>query len=135
MRIRSLARAYMIGLGLLALAGIAAFFPQQGTRLSGVEEAETVVCVLEPSLQFVEALALERGVYNQVLISKDTGPDESRRIVRAQATRTDELFELARERVTALPSGSRAGLSALLEQARSIVAKARFRADKVWQDP
>ena len=134
MRIRTLALGYLIGLGLLALAGTAAVLSQSWTRLSAVREMEQVLQVLDPGIRFVERLALERGVYNQVLVSKDAGPDGSNRLVSEQVAVTDALFDDMSGHIAKLPTGLADQLRGPVERARSLVSEARAEADPIWRD-
>jgi hypothetical protein len=78
MRFRALALSYIIGVSVIALLSAAFVYPQISGRLEQAARARGVVEALRPAVRFVEAMALERGVYNQVLVSKATDAEESR---------------------------------------------------------
>jgi hypothetical protein len=65
MRIRSVALAYMAGMGLIALSGSAVVAYKEWRHLATVDEAEALVRVIGSANRFIEAMALERGVYTR----------------------------------------------------------------------
>jgi diguanylate cyclase (GGDEF)-like protein len=134
MRIRVFTRAYMMGMGLLVLGGISVISSQQWSSLSNVKEARALVRVLAPALRFVEAMALERGDYNQVLVSKEAGSESARRMVAEGNATTDRVFQETTARLWELPAALRDEYSKPVLLAWQIVDQARRQVDKVWQD-
>ncbi len=128
MRIRSLAFSYMTALGLLAIGSAAIVWSQNWMRLSDIHEAGEIVEVLRPAIKFVESLALERGVYNQVLVSKATGAEESRRLVAERHAVTDALFAQALEKAEQLEPSLRGAIAEPIARAKQIILDARAEA-------
>ena len=135
MRIRSVAVLYMIVMGLLALAGAATISYQEWRRLADINEAEVLISVLGSANRFIEAMALERGVYNQVLVSSEAGLDDKRRLVVERVAFTDAVFEDTFSGLSKLPPVRARLIGEPVEQARGVLATARARADQVWQRP
>ena len=135
MRIRSLTFAYMTVVGLLALASVATVCSQSWERLSKVQEMNALLGVLAPEVNFTEALALERGVYNQVLVSKEMSVEDSRRLVLSQTSVTDGLFENAARKAELLPPDIRAQVAPAISRAWEIVRMARAKGDSIWRQP
>ena len=134
MRIRTLALGYMTGLGLLAFAAALTVWNESWTRLNEVRETETMLHMLQPAVRFVERFALERGVYNQVLVSRETGLEAKRKIVQAEVARTEALFDETLSRLSGSSSPVALRLSNAVMDARAIIHSARAEADPVWQD-
>jgi hypothetical protein len=64
MRFRPLALSYITGVGLVALLSAAFVYSGTWGRLEQAVQASVVVEALRPTVKLVEAMALERGVYN-----------------------------------------------------------------------
>ena len=69
MRIRNIALLLLTSIGFLTLSGMALLFDQQHTRLERLDEAKFLVLVIGNASRFVEAMALERGLYNSPALS------------------------------------------------------------------
>jgi len=134
MRIRVFTRAYMTGMGLLVLGGISVISSQQWAALSDIKEARALVRVLAPALHFVEVMALERGAYNQVLVSTDTGSEAAKRMVADGNAATDRVFQQIAVRIWELPDSLRDEFSKPVLAAWQVVDQARRQVDKIWQD-
>ena len=128
MRVRTLAISYMAALGLLAIGSAAYVWSHKWTELSDIHEAGELVGVLQPGFKFVEAFALERGVYNQVLVSKATGAEAGRRLVAERNAATDALFAQALGNAARLPPSLRAAIEDPIEKAQRIIVDARSQA-------
>ena len=125
MNFRPLALSYIVGVGVIALLSAAFVYPQISGRMEQAAEANVVVEALLPAVKFVEAMALERGVYNQVLVSKATGAEEGRRLVAGRNAATDAVFEEALERTRRLPPSLQAQLARPIEEAWAGLRAAR----------
>ena len=133
--VRFLSRAYVIGLSMIALVGVALLSLGQWNKLAKQNEAETAARVLMPAIRFVEVLALERGVYNQVLVSKETGLDQARELVADRVAATDLVFQETLQELAALSPAASAGILQNVLAARRIVRSARAEADSKWKYP
>ena len=71
MRIRTIALLLLAGIGVVTLSGMAVLYDQQRSRLAQLDEARALVQVVSQVSRFVEAMALERGAYNQLLVSSE----------------------------------------------------------------
>jgi hypothetical protein len=80
MRIIIIIVASMMGAGLLVAAASGTLAYHEWDRLSAVREAESLVEVIGAANQFVETMALERGVYNQVVVSTTGHPETKQRL-------------------------------------------------------
>ena len=132
MRIRSVTLAYMAGIGLIALSGSAVVAFKEWSRLEAVEEAGALVGAIGSANRFVEAMALERGVYNQVVVSRDAGRAEKQRLITERVALTDSIFDQTFTSLAKLPLSERHALSDPVLEARQIVTAARAQADQVW---
>jgi diguanylate cyclase (GGDEF)-like protein len=128
MRVRSFALAYTIGLALLAIGSATILWSRDWDRLSEVERGGDVIDLLRPAIKFVETLALERGVYNQVLVAKTTAPEESRRLVAERNVATDALFDEVLRKAKALSPSQRGQIVESTTEAWSIIRAARVEA-------
>src|SRR5215207_7194317 len=133
MRIRSIALAYMAGMGLIALSGSAVVAYKEWRHLATVDEAEALVRVIGSANRFIEAMALERGVYNQIVVSRDTAPEEKQRLIAERVAVTDGIFDETLTGLSHLQLADARGLSEPVAEARRIVTSARARTDAVWQ--
>jgi len=133
MRIRSVALAYMAGMGLIALSGSAVVAYKEWRHLATVDEAEALVRVIGSANRFIEAMALERGVYNQIVVSRDTAPEEKQRLIAERVAVTDGIFDETLTGLSHLQLADARGLSEPVAEARRIVTSARARTDAVWQ--
>jgi PAS domain S-box-containing protein len=134
MRFRPLALSYIIGVGVIALLSAAFVYPQISDRLEQAARARGVVEALRPAVRFVEAMALERGVYNQVLVSKATDAEESRRLVAERNAATDAVFNDALQRITRLPSPLQEQMAKPIEEAWADVRAARAEVEPLLSD-
>jgi hypothetical protein len=119
-------------MGLFAAAGAAAISYQEWQRLSAVDEAEALVSIIGSANRFVEVMALERGVYNQVIVSRADWK-EKQRLVSERIAETDGVFDATLTGLAALPASQAAPLRTPVAEARRIVTAARAQADEVWQ--
>lgn len=133
-RIRTLAFGYMTGSGLIVLAAVGLVCVQSWNKFAEVREAEQLVSSLKPAVRFVETLALERGVYNQVLVSKETGYDESRRLVHERVNATDTLFSETFSQVDQIRGELGTRIAGRIHSAQDLIDKARAAADPIWMD-
>jgi len=104
MRIRTIGFLLTASIAVITLSGMAALYNQQRSRLARLDEAESLVKVIGHVSRFVEALALERGAYNQILISAETRPEQIEALVGPRVTMTDGIFVDTEEALSALPS-------------------------------
>jgi diguanylate cyclase (GGDEF)-like protein len=133
-RIRSLALAYVLGVGLVAVGSAAFVWSYTWHRLSEAQEAGALVNVLKPTVKFVEAFSLERGVYNQVLVSKVTGERDARRLVAEREAVTDPLFAEALRGSAELPEPLRSEFIGPISKAWTIIRNARAAAQPLLSD-
>ena len=121
MRVRSLFVSCMAAVGLVA-AGSSSFIAwQEWQRWSQADEARQLVEVLGEVARFNERLALERGSYNQLLLSDRA--EQQAILASAEANRkaTEAVSGRIMGAVAALPSDKRAGLErALLPTIRQL---------------
>ena len=135
MRIRSIALGFVVALGAFAVTSAVVVWSGSWSRLSEISEAETLISTLRPTTRFTEVLALERGVYNQVLVSKDAGAAESERLVAERVLVTDRLFDEAISRSSLLSSPMKEQFVGALNDAWAIIRAARAEANPIWRDP
>ena len=128
-RIRTLAFTYMTLLSCLAIGGAAYVWSRNWTQLSQIRESRVLVDVLAPTIKFVETLALERGAYNQVLVSKATKASDAHKLIDVRIVATDRLFATALEKAELLPVDLRARVVGRVAHAFQIVTEARAEAD------
>jgi diguanylate cyclase (GGDEF)-like protein len=133
MRIRSVALAYMTGMGLLAVAGAATVAYQEWDRLAAVHHSEALINSIGAANRFVEALALERGVYNQVLVSADAAFDAKEQLVVDRLRMTNAVFDDTFAALGTMDPTAARPLRELVGDALGILLSARFRADQTWQ--
>ncbi len=125
MRIRSAAIVYIGVVGLMATAGAAALWSGTRARLNAVEDAQKIVEAVEPSMHFVEAFALERGSYNEILITAGPSAVPGNAVLAGRGAATDAVFDRALLLGRGLPDEVRDGFVAALADARVSVAEAR----------
>ena len=121
MRIRTIALLLSAGIAVVTLSGMALLYGQQHSRLARLDEARALVQVIGHASRFVEAMALERGVYNQLLVSSETRPEEVEAVVVPRVTMTDDVFQKTETSLSALPSKLSQPIGALIQRAKSEV--------------
>jgi diguanylate cyclase (GGDEF)-like protein len=121
MRIRTIALLLSAGIAVVTLSGMALLYGQQHSRLARLDEARALVQVIGHASRFVEAMALERGVYNQLLVSSETRPEEVEAVVVPRVTMTDDVFQKTETSLSALPSKLSQPIGALIQTAKSEV--------------
>ena len=125
MRIRSIALLLLSSIGVLALSGMAVLFDQLNRRLERLDEAKSLVLVIGHASRFVEAMALERGVYNQLLVSSEMSTGNIEALVHPRVTMTDDVFRDTELALSTLPEKFSAPIGSLLSRAKSEVRTAR----------
>lgn len=121
MRIRTIALLLSAGIAVVTLSGMALLYGQQHSRLARLDEARALVQVIGHASRFVEAMALERGVYNQLLVSSEIRPEEVEAVVVPRVTMTDDVFKNTETSLSALPSKLSQPIGALIQRAKSEV--------------
>jgi hypothetical protein len=81
MRIRTAAITYITAVAVLVAAGSGALAWREWSRVSEVENVTKLMRVFGAASRFVEALALERGVYNQVIVATNMTAEAKGRLV------------------------------------------------------
>jgi hypothetical protein len=121
MRIRTIALLLLASVGIVALSGMALLFDQQRTRLGRLDEAKSLVLMIGHASRFVEAMALERGAYNQLLVSREMRPGEIHALIRPRVTMTDDVFRDTEVALSALPPMLSEPIRNLVKMAKSEV--------------
>jgi diguanylate cyclase (GGDEF)-like protein len=121
MRIRNIALLLLTSIGFLTLSGMALLFDQQHTRLERLDEAKFLVLVIGNASRFVEAMALERGLYNQLLVSPEMQPGQIEALIRPRVSMTDDVFRDTEVALSALPLMLSEPIGNLIQKARSEV--------------
>ena len=125
MKTRTLAYAFVTSIGFVAIASSTYLLSQQWRRLQGIEEGRHIVEVLSPAIKFVDALAQERGVYNQALVSRTTSYDKITAMLSDRNVVTNHLFAETLTQIQKLPADIRARIAGPIVQARQTVLGAR----------
>ena len=102
MKIRTISSAVTSAMTAVIIAGIGAFHLQQVDRLAQVDDAINLVKVIGPMSQFVGAMALERGVYNQMLISSQSEHADSK-LVLDRVELTNSVFTKTEDALSNAP--------------------------------
>ena len=121
MRIRTIALLLTAGIAVVTLSGMAVLYDQQRSRLARLDEARVLVQVIGCVSHFVEAMALERGVYNQLLVSSEMHPEEVEALVGPRVTMTDDVFRDTEAALSALPLKLSEPIGAYIQKAKSEV--------------
>jgi diguanylate cyclase (GGDEF)-like protein len=121
MRIRTIALLLLAGIGGVTLSGMAVLYDQQRSRLAQLDEARALVQVIGHVSRFVEVMALERGVYNQLLVSSEIHPGEVEALVGPRVTMTDDVFRDTEAALSALPLKLGEPIGAYIRKAKSEV--------------
>jgi diguanylate cyclase (GGDEF)-like protein len=121
MRIRNIALLLLASIGFLTLSGMAVLFDQQHTRLERLDEAKFLVLMIGNASRFVEAMALERGLYNQLLVSPEMQPGQIEALVRPRVSMTDDVFRDTEVALSALPLMLSEPIGNLIQKAKSEV--------------
>jgi hypothetical protein len=121
MRLRTIALLLTGGIGAVTLSGFAVLYDQQRSRLDRLDEARILVHAIGHVSRFVETMALERGVYNQLLVSSEIHPGEIETLVRPRVTMTDDVFRDAESTLSTLPLKLREPISASIQKAKTEV--------------
>jgi len=100
---------------------MALLFDQQHTRLERLDEAKFLVLVIGNASRFVEAMALERGLYNQLLVSPEMQPGQIEALIRPRVSMTDDVFRDTEVALSALPLMLSEPIGNLIQKARSEV--------------
>src|ERR1700754_620889 len=93
MRIGAAATSYVVGVTVIATVASTTLAWREWDHLAAIENTEKLIRVIGAANRFVEAMALERGVYNQVIVSVDDSPEVKRRLVRERNAFTDKVFD------------------------------------------
>jgi diguanylate cyclase (GGDEF)-like protein len=125
MKTRAMAYALVTGLGLIAVGSSAYLFSEAWQRLQDIQQGRRLVEVLKPAVKFVEALALERGVYNEALISGAQSADELNQKIAARLAQTDPLFRDAIAAADTLSPELSSLIAEPIRAAKSEIAAAR----------
>lgn len=125
MRIRNIALLLLASIGLVTLSGMAALFDQQGARLERLDEAKSLVLMIGQASRFVEAMALERGLYNQLLVSPEIQPGDIEAFVQQRVSMTDDVFRDTEVALSALPLTLSEPIGNLIQTAKSAVNSGR----------
>ncbi len=126
MRIRSLSAAFMAGMGILAVAGAAGVAFQEWLQLQAAREAEQIIHVLGSANHFVEVMALERGMYNQVAVSQD---ERRQALVTERVAATDAVFQRTESALSTMNAALAKPSSEPLRAAHDRVRHARMQMD------
>jgi diguanylate cyclase (GGDEF)-like protein len=129
MRIRWVSLIYMACVSVMALAGAGLVFTQRWTQLTEIETTRQLILALQPAVRFVEALALERGVYNQVLVTTDIERQTKDRLVSERHLMTDAVFRETIAQLADLSPSRTGALLASVQQAERLVRAARSHAN------
>jgi hypothetical protein len=121
MRIRTIALLLLAGIGVVMLSGMAVLYDQQRSRLAQLDEARALVQVVGHVSRFVEAMALERGAYNQLLVSPEVHPGEAEALIAPRVMMTDDVFRDTETALSALPLKLSELIGAYIRRARSEV--------------
>jgi diguanylate cyclase (GGDEF)-like protein len=124
MRIRTIAFLLTGGIGLVTLAGIATIYQHQRNYLKQLDEAKSLVQMIGDASRFVETLALERGVYNQVLVSTPLSDAEYRALIDPRVRMTDGVFRDTEADLLRLPEEAQP-IVTLIQKAKVEVSQAR----------
>jgi hypothetical protein len=81
-------------------------YDQRRTRLARLDEARSLVQVIGQLSRFVEAMALERGAYNQLLVSSELQSGQVEALVNPRVTMTDDIFRDTETALATLPLGA-----------------------------
>jgi diguanylate cyclase (GGDEF)-like protein len=125
MRIRTIALLLTAGIAVVTLSGMAVLYDQQRTRLARLDEARSLVQVIGHVSRFVEAMALERGAYNQLLVSSELQPGQVEALVTPRVTMTDNIFRDTEAALATLPLALSGPIGADIRRAKSVVHVAR----------
>jgi diguanylate cyclase (GGDEF)-like protein len=125
MRIRNVALLLLASIGFVTLSGMALLFNQQHRRLEHLDEAKSFVVMIGSASRFVEAMALERGTYNQLLVSPELPPDEINAFVRPRVAMTDDVFRDTEVALSALPMTPSEPIRNLIQKAKLEVSIGR----------
>src|SRR5271165_299840 len=125
MRIRTIALLLLAWIGVVTLSGVTALYQQQRSRLVQLDEARSLVEVVGHLSRFVEAMALERGVYNQLLVSTETGPADVEALAGPRVSMTDGVFRNTEAALAELPSELSEPIDAFVQNAKSEVRAGR----------
>jgi diguanylate cyclase (GGDEF)-like protein len=134
MKTRTLAYAFVASVGFVAIASSTYLLSQQWRRLQSIEEGRRIVGVLSPAIKFVDALAQERGVYNQILVSRTIAYDKAQAMLSERNAVTDGLFADTLTQAQKLPAKTSARILAPIAEARKTVIAARDEAQPFVKD-
>jgi diguanylate cyclase (GGDEF)-like protein len=121
MRIRTIAVLLATGIAVVTLSGMAMLYNQQRTRLARLDEARSLVQAIGHVSRFVEAMALERGTYNQLLVSSEIQPGQVEALVNPRVTMTDDVFRDTEAALATLPLKLSGPIDADIQKAKSVV--------------
>jgi diguanylate cyclase (GGDEF)-like protein len=130
MRIRTIGFLLTASIAVITLSGMAALYGQQRSRLARLDEAKSLVKVIGRVSRFVEAMALERGAYNQILVSAEMRPGQVEALVGPRVTMTDGIFLDTEAALSALPLRLREPIGTQIQKAKAevLVGRAEFKA-------
>jgi diguanylate cyclase (GGDEF)-like protein len=121
MRIRTIAALLTAGIAVVTLSGMALVYDQQRTKLARLGEARSLVQVIGHASRFVEAMALERGAYNQVLVSPEMAPGQVDTVIEPRVSMTNAVFRDTEASLASLPSKLRGQIGTEIRKAKSLV--------------
>jgi diguanylate cyclase (GGDEF)-like protein len=125
MRIRTVALLLTGGIGLVTFAGIASIYGTQRNYLKRLDETKSLVHVIGDISRFVEAMALERGVYNQLLVSEQRSENDVAALATPRVEMTDRVFADSESDLSRLPGALRQPIDRFIQKARSELSGAR----------
>jgi diguanylate cyclase (GGDEF)-like protein len=121
MRIRAIAVLLTTGIAVVTLSGMALLYDQQCTKLVRLGEAKSLVQVIGQASRFVEAMALERGAYNQILVSPEMEPGQFEALIKPRVRMTDDVFRDTEAALASLPAKLRGRIGTEIRKAKSLV--------------
>jgi diguanylate cyclase (GGDEF)-like protein len=126
MRIRTIAFLLLASIAFVALSGLAVLFNQQRVRLERLDETKSLVLMIGHASRFVEVMALERGTYNQLLVSPGIKPGEIDALARPRVSMTDDVFRDTELALSALTQSVSEPIRKLIQMAKSEVSIGRI---------
>ena len=135
MRIRTAAITYITAVAVLVAAGSGALAWREWNRVSEVENVTKLMRVFGAASRFVEALALERGVYNQVIVATNMTAEAKERLVADRVAFTDMVFDDTFAALSRASKQDAASIRPAIDSARGLVRHARGQGDVAWRDP
>lgn len=120
----------MAVLGAVVLAASATLAYREWSRLASVHEAGALLHVIGAANRFIEAMALERGVYNQVIVSTEMPVPAKQHLVAERVSATNAVFDETLGNLALLTSAEARRALAPVREARGLLNAARSRGDE-----